>query len=141
MKILQLLLSKGYDNYSDIMIYACKGGQLQIVEDMLQRGADGYGIAYHTAVMYGHVVIAEKLLQYCFGDDSHAYCAGECGNMDMVHFLEETEGEMFEYQSLLYGAVRHKHEEITRYAICNGALLIAFRLLFTVMISILLKKF
>ncbi len=63
MEIVELMLDKGADNYDEAMANAASGGHMEIVELMLRLGATDYNWAMTAAASGGHMEIVQLMLQ------------------------------------------------------------------------------
>lgn len=63
LKIVNLLIRRGVDDYNYGLYCACLGGHLKIAEFMIEKGADKYNYALEGACKGGHLELVKLLIE------------------------------------------------------------------------------
>tara|TARA_R110001599_G_scaffold348704_1_gene576198 strand:- start:112 stop:753 length:642 start_codon:yes stop_codon:yes gene_type:complete len=88
--IVQLMLDKGANNYNTIMRFASENGHIDIVQLMLDKGADNFNEAMSYAALGGHIDIVQLMLDKGANDFKESISSA-AGNMDIVRLLTDAE--------------------------------------------------
>ena len=120
--IIDLLISKGYAGYNYILSAASTGGQYELIQYMLELGADIITCGLHNAIEVGDLRLVNMIVELGVNEDDFEdtdFAAGMGGNMDIIHLMEDILGGL-DYNSLLSGAASKGHEDVMDYAISKG---------------------
>lgn len=107
--------------YDYAMMIAARGGCLDIVKQMIAKGASELKAGMKEAAEGGYLDIVEFFIRYDADEIDLDYAmsaAGAGGNLDIVKYLADRGASDFGY--LLFGAAEGKHLEIMKYAAEKG---------------------
>lgn len=118
--IVQMMLEKGADNYDDTMAYAALGGHLNIVDWMLWLGARDHNTAMVYAAAGGHREIVRLMLS--LGANSYNQtmaAAAKRGDEEIVQWMFISGAR--DYNSAMINAVQGGHAKIVHWMLELGA--------------------
>jgi ankyrin repeat protein len=122
LKIVQLLLDRINGINGDATLYNCalgkaaKSGNTQIIQLLLNRGADAYGYALTKAAKKGHLEIVQMMLQYNVTNyDGAMEAAASGGHMAIIQLMQPY--GTTDYPRVLIAAARGGHLNVIQYLI------------------------
>jgi hypothetical protein len=107
--------------YNYAMSIAARGGSLEIVKQMIRKGATELGESMRNAAENGHLNIVEYLTSKGPRDkdlEDGMAGAGRGGHLDIVKYLVSEGASDFGF--LFFSAVEGKHKEVMKYAAEKG---------------------
>ncbi len=73
MEIVNFMIEKGADNWNGGLYEACLGGHMEIVKLMIEKGADDSNREFHEACIGGHMEIAKFMIEKGATQCNHCY--------------------------------------------------------------------
>ena len=113
-EIVQMMLDRGADNYNGTMSNAAKGGHIEIVKLMLDSGATGYDGAMYNAAQNGHIKIVQMMLDR--GADEYDWvmsAAAYGGHIKIVQMMLDLGAN--DYDGAIPEAADCGHMDIVKY--------------------------
>lgn len=113
--------------YNNAMMIAAKNGLLDIVKQMVAKGAGEFKAGMREAALGGHLDVVKYFIQqYDIDIDLRAISsamssAGLGGHLDIVKYLADSGAT--DFGALLFAAAEGKHKEIMKYAAEKGVAL------------------
>jgi Ankyrin repeats (3 copies) len=106
--------------FNDAMIYAAKGGHMEIVKLMIEKGATNFDWAIKYAAKGGHMEIVKLMIEKSatYFNAGMAYAA-EGGQMEIIKLMIEKGATNFNWA--MRSAARGGHMEIVKLMIEKGA--------------------
>jgi Ankyrin repeats (3 copies) len=90
MEIVNLMIEKGATDFDKAMNYAAYGGHIEIVKLMIKKGATDFDWAVRNAALGGHMEIVKLMIEKGATDFSRIIInAAEGGHMDIVEYLKQ----------------------------------------------------
>ena len=119
--IVQLMLERGANNFNQAMKYASKGGHIDIVQLMLDKGANDFNEAMEWAAIGGHIDIVQLMLDKGANDDFEwtLIYAAKGGHIDIVQLMLDKGSNDFNLSMRF--AAGGGHIDIVRLMLDRGA--------------------
>lgn len=88
LELINYLIDKGAERWNCALAGACEGGHVNIIDDMIMRGADEWNRALAGACKGGHMNIIERFIKYPSVDLSFAMGLAACGGqLNVIKYL------------------------------------------------------
>jgi Ankyrin repeats (3 copies) len=114
MEIVKLMIEKGPTYFDTSMAYAAEGGHMEIVKLMIEKGATDFDYAMANASKGGHMEIVKLMIEKGATDFNWAMAnAAEGGQMKIVKLMIEKGATDFNWA--MTDAAREGHMEIVKY--------------------------
>jgi ankyrin repeat protein len=114
MEIVKLMIEKGSTSFNSAMVNAALGGHMEIVKFLIEKGATDFNRAMANAAYRGHIEIVKFLIEKGATNFNIAMTtAAEEGYMKIVKLLIEKGADNF--NNAIESAARGGHMEIVNY--------------------------
>ena len=118
--IVQFVIDRGADAWNEGLLYACMNGKMDMVLLMLKKGANSLHMGLEYACIGGNVEIVKLMIEKGASNwDDALYYACVGGNIDIIQLIIEKGAT--DWNSGLVGACHSGNIELVRTMIANGA--------------------
>ena len=116
MEIVDLMVKKGANDFNTGMVWAAEGGQMEIVKLMIEKGATDFNWAMESAAKNGHMEIVKLMVEKGANKFNWAMeRAAEEGHMEIVKLMAEKDVDETDLNWVIKQATKQGQMEIVDY--------------------------